>query len=371
MFFRVPTFYKKFNCLADKCSETCCQGWEIDVDEKTQQRYGEVPGEFGEVLKAGIKDGHIALTKDNYCPFLTKNNLCGVYVNVGPDAMCDICREHPRFVEVYGDLREQGVGLACEEAVRLLLTETGPLQFECGKDSEPGEGIPEDALEARDAILEEREQMFMLLAAEEIPLKERFHKLLDFAVEVSGCDEGAEVDGDEIPADNDGDEIPADENSEKLTDVALLETWKEVLMEGESLGKNWDNAVALLRKKEFVPEHSTCGTAFLTSEESSRTVAYALFRYYEKSLFDGDSLSKVQFSLFFVLVLLAFGDEIADAYPTFASPSKDLNRKVDAIKLLSKQVEYSDEIMDILADAFCDNPAFSVESFHRVIDLVL
>ena len=35
--------------------------------------------------------------------------------------LCDICREHPRFYEWYGEYKDAGVGLCCEEAVRLLL----------------------------------------------------------------------------------------------------------------------------------------------------------------------------------------------------------------------------------------------------------
>ena len=30
----VPDYYKKFSCIADKCPDTCCAGWEIVVDDE-------------------------------------------------------------------------------------------------------------------------------------------------------------------------------------------------------------------------------------------------------------------------------------------------------------------------------------------------
>ena len=91
--------------------------------------------------------------------------------------------------------------------------------------------------------------------------------------------------------------------------------------------------------------------------ELANFVAYTLFRYYGKTLFDGDALTKVKFAVFFWLVLKRFGCAFGTS-------------KIDAVKLLSKQVEYSDEVMEILTRAFAEDPAFSVPSFHRMVDLI-
>ncbi len=32
---RVPKYLNKFKCIADKCEDTCCAGWEIVIDEET------------------------------------------------------------------------------------------------------------------------------------------------------------------------------------------------------------------------------------------------------------------------------------------------------------------------------------------------
>ena len=35
----IPHFYPNFACIASRCSDSCCIGWEIDIDERTAERY--------------------------------------------------------------------------------------------------------------------------------------------------------------------------------------------------------------------------------------------------------------------------------------------------------------------------------------------
>ena len=32
---RVPEYYKDFACIGGTCIDTCCAGWEVDVDKKS------------------------------------------------------------------------------------------------------------------------------------------------------------------------------------------------------------------------------------------------------------------------------------------------------------------------------------------------
>jgi lysine-N-methylase len=138
---RVPSFYKKFHCIASACTDTCCAGWEVDVDEASQARYASVPGDFGQKLRSSIEDGHFVLAEKERCPFLNSQNLCEIYLHLGKDSLCDICREHPRFIDVFGDWKELGVGLCCEESVRLLLESEGAFSCEEFLDSEEPEAL--------------------------------------------------------------------------------------------------------------------------------------------------------------------------------------------------------------------------------------
>ncbi len=51
MILRVPSYYKTFQCIADKCEHSCCIGWEIDIDEDSYDYYMGIEGAFGERLK--------------------------------------------------------------------------------------------------------------------------------------------------------------------------------------------------------------------------------------------------------------------------------------------------------------------------------
>ena len=125
MKFIKPNFYDAFHCTAAACSDTCCAGWEIDVDPDTVEYYENLEGELGDRLReelCDLPDGTVCfrLGENERCPFLDDDNLCELILKLGDDALCEICREHPRFYEELGGRVEMGVGLCCEEACRLL-----------------------------------------------------------------------------------------------------------------------------------------------------------------------------------------------------------------------------------------------------------
>ena len=40
-----PEYYNEFKCIADRCTHSCCIGWEIDVDGDTVEKYESLPAE--------------------------------------------------------------------------------------------------------------------------------------------------------------------------------------------------------------------------------------------------------------------------------------------------------------------------------------
>ena len=349
MLLRTPDFYDSFHCIAGKCTDTCCVGWEIDIDEASAKRYAKVKGAFGEKLRENIEDNHFKLSPGDRCPFLRQDGLCDMICHLGEDSLCDICREHPRFVEVYGDIMEKGIGLCCEEGVRLLLecksTASSPIAFvEREIDDEPDD-IPDDALEARDAIFEEREHLFKILADHSKPLNKRIIELLDFAVETSGFENFEQ-------SFNNYSVKSTDSTSNAKISNNILQSWIDVLGKGESYGPAWDSAYKELVQILHTPDSSIGNVGHFTDSDGEKIIAYLLFRYYEKSLFDGNSLTKVEFAIYFWIMVQKFG--------TFLT-------KINAIKLLSKQTEYSEEIMGILEEEFMENPLFSPENFKRIL----
>ena len=121
----VPSYYKEFRCIADKCNHSCCKGWEIDIDDETYKKYAESDLPIAKRIRENIlltSDGAQFITGENKkCPFLSENGLCDIISEVGEDWICNICRDHPRFRNYFSDRVELGLGMCCEEAARLIL----------------------------------------------------------------------------------------------------------------------------------------------------------------------------------------------------------------------------------------------------------
>ena len=148
-----PSYYDNFKCIADKCRHNCCIGWEIDIDEEKLVSYMTQYGEFGDKLRGNIsledECPHFVLGDGERCPFLNENNLCEIIINMGEEALCQICSDHPRFVNFDEDREEIGLGLCCEEAARLILTHQDKVKI-------LGERCDDDAViyNVRDLVIE-------------------------------------------------------------------------------------------------------------------------------------------------------------------------------------------------------------------------
>ena len=120
-----PSYYSQFTCIADRCRHSCCIGWEIDVDGDTLQKYAALNTPFGKELLQSIDRAdtpHFRLAASERCPHLDERGLCRIIKSLGEGYLCDICREHPRFYHETAHGMEVGLGMACEEACRLILT---------------------------------------------------------------------------------------------------------------------------------------------------------------------------------------------------------------------------------------------------------
>lgn len=124
-----PTIYHTFQCKADRCENTCCQLWTIDIDETTAKRYHTMTGSLGESLRQAItvddKGSHFIFSKKQpMCPLLNEQGLCKVVLELGEGGLCDTCHMHPRFYKYIEDLELCGIGLSCEASVELLAEDT-------------------------------------------------------------------------------------------------------------------------------------------------------------------------------------------------------------------------------------------------------
>lgn len=137
---RIPSYYKNFSCIGGKCEDTCCAGWEIDIDERSYDYYQNLPGAFGEKVRGCIKeyerDGQDAyeahgfiLKEGKRCPFLREDGLCEMILTLGEDAICDVCTYTPRNFLEYGGMREISISPSCGEAGRLIFGSPERVEF--------------------------------------------------------------------------------------------------------------------------------------------------------------------------------------------------------------------------------------------------
>ena len=172
-----PDYYMNFSCIADKCSHNCCIGWEIDIDEKTLEYYKTAGGDIGSRLEKSIitENGtaYFKLDEKDRCPFLNDKNLCDIITGLGEKHLCNICADHPRFRNFFGDRVEIGVGLSCESAAKLILENREKVQLVIIQTDD----TEETEYEEEQSFYSFRNKLFSLLQNRLKPLNERIAEL--------------------------------------------------------------------------------------------------------------------------------------------------------------------------------------------------
>lgn len=186
---RVPDYYDEFQCIADKCSDNCCiGGWEIDIDEDTYERYQQMSGETGEKLRSSIiqtEDGDYCFRLiDGRCPMLTEEGLCVVHKELGEKYLGVVCSQFPRYSEYYGTIKESGIGMACEEAARIMLCKNRKFTLNISPLEEEYEQDSEYDSEYAAKIFNVREVVFKILCKEDLSVNEKLIVILSLGNEV-------------------------------------------------------------------------------------------------------------------------------------------------------------------------------------------
>ena len=124
-----PDYYDEFQCVADRCTMTCCQEWKIAVDEAAYTKWKHVQPPEG--MKTRRKDLRafttykdqicvIGLDADHRCPFLNEQKLCRLVTTYGDEMLSETCHIFPREIHEYGTRTEYSLMSCCPEAIDLL-----------------------------------------------------------------------------------------------------------------------------------------------------------------------------------------------------------------------------------------------------------
>lgn len=131
MLYTIPDNYNEFHCIAEKCEDTCCAGWQIMIDEPALEKYKRVKGDYRKQLWRSIdwRQKSFRQKENRRCAFLKEDNLCEMYQQMGEKSLCKTCRMYPRHVEEFEGVREISLSLSCPEAARMLLSRKEPMKF--------------------------------------------------------------------------------------------------------------------------------------------------------------------------------------------------------------------------------------------------
>ena len=341
-----PSYYKDFICIASSCSDNCCIGWEIDIDEKTDSFYRSVNGDFGCRLQKNIlrnENGSQFILKGERCPFLNDQNLCDIYINLGEPALCEICTQHPRYHEWFGEYKESGVGLCCEAAGRLIFSQESLPSYELVDiDEENGDSVNEEAYQA---LFSAREKAFTLAAQHDWSALLAFGEALQEALEWKDWEEIKILTTKEYDYFCKGVCLFVD-----LTTVQQLLTF---LSELEPIDPKWPQLLQHIQENlqdilAALPKYKAAYPSW--AKDMDQLIHYFIYRYFSKSLFDDDIYSKVALPLLSAVVV-----SLLNAETFLRKGSFTLEDQVFTAKQFSKEIEYCTENLDALYEALWDS----------------
>ncbi len=316
-----PLFFNYFKCIAERCTDNCCIGWEIDIDSETLCKFNALNTPFADKIREKITtsaDGStcFSLGEGERCPFLNKDNLCDIIINCGESAICDICTEHPRFYNCFPAVTEIGLGLACEEVCRLLIENDFDLNIQ----------------ETREIIkLSFDEEQEMLLYNKVSYLRTKIFEIM-------------KIDGGYISKIKEVISYLEDETEEMSfvkPDRELLSDYKK----SEPINNKWTEFInalcanfteisALEKQNEFSVEENKL---------YSKLFCYILYRHLSKAVYDGEIMCRVCFAVESVRFII-----LSDLYTKLKCGEITQTDRINNIKRWSQQVEYSEENTEFL-----------------------
>lgn len=385
MIFRYPDYYEKFSCIAGACEDTCCAGWEIDIDDKSYEYYKTVGGAFGEMLRQNIKkyendeedayESHGFILKEGRrCPFLNENQLCVIYQELGEQALCDVCTDTPRDFLEYGGARELALSASCPEAGRLIYRNKEKMKVVEKEISEP---FPweetEDEQVLADEILFARNQAITILQNRSIRVEERVCACLEYAKKVQDClNQDSIVDIHKIPTEAyfDSNTIVEKENESEEKQYGLFLERLRLFSSLESIRAEWDELLLSFQKrymdsevgrKQYISDRKAYDD-LLNNEnreyEKEQLIVYYCFLCLARCVDDYDFLGKMKLAVTSFLMVRDMNTlRMAEQNGEFT-----VDDQVVTARIYAKEVEHSEWNLEYMADEFLFGEAYTPEN---------
>lgn len=135
----LPKYMMNFKCINSKCTDTCCAGWDINLDKNTYNRYINSTGQLkaltnGKFIenkknKNYFNHGFMVLKDENKCPFLNCNMLCDIHGETGEENLCITCKNYPRVFNIVDNIYEKSGLPSCPEVCAMGFLNRDKMEF--------------------------------------------------------------------------------------------------------------------------------------------------------------------------------------------------------------------------------------------------
>ncbi len=176
-----PDYYDTFRCVAGRCPASCCEGWQIVIDEASLEKYRGYQGDFGRRMARSVswEDGTFR-QYEGRCAMLNREGNCDLYIEKGEEALCETCTRYPRHTEEFENVREYSLSLSCPEAARIILQEDREPSFVT--EDTPEEETFEEGFDflLYTRLVDAREVLYTLLQRRDLPFEKKERTCLAF-----------------------------------------------------------------------------------------------------------------------------------------------------------------------------------------------
>lgn len=383
MILRVPEYYDEFSCIASRCKDSCCAGWEIDIDDESYEYYRSVEGPFGDRLRESMfvaEDGgyRFKLKGPKRCAMLNDNNLCDLYTALGEEALCEVCTEYPRFSLVYGQVEQKALSLSCEEVGRILFGRTEPEQLidielpgDCEDDEEDPqyvafmEWVQKEAV----AILQNRELSITERTREFLAWCDRVQTIINYSQakdDLSILEAWKNQDADREIREWEQKNIEGKEKPARNLSYEDFCDRFEIFLDMEELDEEWSNTKAEFEQIYHEDTYEKLLLAYLNSKDYSELgyehlLVYFVYRYLMNAVYDYDILS---YAKMIVVATLVVRDMDAARFQRNGGSFTMFDR-IDVARIFSKEVEHSEGNAEDLKEMCMMEEIASVDALYR------
>lgn len=351
-----PDYYKKFRCIADRCEDSCCAGWQIVVDDASAEKYQSVPGEIGETLRSAMmldeEGDRVFRLKNDNCPFWEESGLCAIHRQIGEEYLCRTCQQFPRAVQDYGTFVEHDLSLSCPEAARLILDGyriCGETETTEAPEETCGYSVP-----MMEFLQKARDNLYDMICNPAYCVQHILADCLLYAAQLQECidKEAFEIVPEYLPE-------PWEEELQEGTEEAffspfmqmeiLTEDWKLFLQDAQSLSgiRRWETLRIEMAGFDW---------------QYRRMLQYYLARYWLQTVADFDAVGKIKLMVTALLMLRRM-------QTSYMKKEKELphDASLRLVQLYSKEVEHNALNREILEEAFFTEEAFSIKQLIALL----